>query len=530
MRPSDVIPPCPPLDPVPGTTPVSGMLRFAFALFLLATSLAADVVYSPPRFTDPGRLERLTALFPEIDDLYRRHATNEHIPGLVYGVLLDGQLVHVGTHGIANRIDNIPVRRATRFRIASMSKSFTAMAILKLRDTGRLQLDDPVEKHLQQFRKVQPITADSPRITLRHLLQMDVGFPQDDPWGDRKLADTVAELEALVAGGLRFSNPPGTIWEYSNLGYGLLGHVITRVSGRPYQDYITREILRPLGMTNTVWEYDRVPVADLAHGYRWEKDQWRPEPLLHDGTFGAMGGLITTLDDFARYVAFHLDAWPPRDDLDAGPVRRASRREMHQMHVFIGASLETNSPVAPLIARGSGYGYGLSTSLDTQNIFRVRHAGGLPGYGSEYRFVPDRGIALIAFANRTYAPMTAINSRVLDVILQKARLPQREIPVSPWLARRSEQLLRILQDWSAPDIADALAPNVFMDRDPANWQELAKTQFTRIGNPVRIGPVRPLNQLRGRVRVEGGTGSFDLFFTLTPEAVPRIQDIRFETP
>ena len=505
------------------------MLRFAFALLLLATTLAADVVYSPPRFTDPGRLERLTPLFPEIDDLYRRHATNEHIPGMVYGVMLDGRLVHTGTYGTANLIDKTPVHRATRFRIASMSKSFTAMAILRLRDAGRLQLDDPVEKHIPQFRKVQPLTSDSPRITLRHLLQMDVGFPQDDPWGDRKLADTVAQLETLVAGGLRFSNPPGTTWEYSNLGYGLLGHVVTRVSGRPYQEYITREILRPLGMTNTVWEYDRVPAADLALGYRWEKDQWRPEPILHDGTFGAMGGLITRLDDFARYVAFHLDSWPPRDDSDNGPVRRATRREMHQMHSFIGATYETNSPLAALVARGSGYGYGLATSLDSQNVFRIRHAGGLPGYGSEYRFVPDRGIALIAFANRTYAPITAINSRVLDFILNRANLPQREIPVSPWLARRSEQLVRILREWPAADVTDALAPNVFLDRDPTDWQQLAREQFKRIGQPVTIGPVRPLNQLRGRIRIEGSTGKFDLFFTLTPEAVPRIQHIRFET-
>lgn len=504
------------------------MLRFAFALLLLATRLAADVVYSPPTFTDPGRLERLTALFPQLDDLYRRHATNEHIPGMAYGVMLDGKLVHVGLHGTADLGHGTPVHRGTRFRIASMSKSFTAMAILKLRDAGRLQLDDPLDKHIRQFRQVQPLTTDSPRITLRHLLQMDVGFPQDDPWGDRKLAETVAQLEALVAGGLRFSNPPGTIWEYSNLGYGLLGHVVTRVSGKPYQEYITREILRPLGMTNTAWEYARIPAADFALGYRWEKDQWRPEEILHDGTFGAMGGLITTLDDFARYVAFHLDAWPPRDDADAGPVRRATRREMHQMHAFISATYETNSPLATLVARGSGYGYGLATSLDTQNLVRVRHAGGLPGYGSEYRFVPDRGLALIALANRTYAPMTAINSRVLDFILDRAKLPQRELPVSPWLARRSEQLIRILRDWPAADVTDALAPNVFLDREPADWQQLARDQFNRVGQPVTIGVVRPLNQLRGRVRIEGPAGKFDLFFTLTPEATPRIQDIRFE--
>lgn len=199
-------------------------------------------------------------------------------------------------------------------------------------------------------------------------------------------------------------------------------------------------------------------------------------------------GLITTLDDFARYVAFHLDGWPPRDDSDTGPVRRATRREMHQMHSFIGAAYKTSS-LAALVARGSGIRLRPLDQSRHPRRLRVRHAGGLPGYGSEYRFVPDRGLALISFANRTYAPMTAINSRVLDFVLHRANLPQRELPVSPWLARRSEQLLRILREWPAADVTDALAPNVFMDRDPADWQQLARgISSTASANPSPSAP------------------------------------------
>lgn len=508
------------------------MLRLLACLALLLAPLApaaAQEPYHPPAFNDPGRRARIEALLPEIDALYKAGAAQEHLPGAVWGVVLDGQLIHVGTHGLAHVESARPVTRDTRFRIASMSKSFTALAILKLRDAGRLRLDDPVSKHFPQFRKVKPLTADSPVVTLRHLLRMDGGFPQDDPWGDRKLAESVAELESLVSGGLRFSNPPGTAWEYSNLGYTLLGHVVTRVSGRPYQDYITREILRPLSMSNTVWEIDRVPSGLLAQGYRWEHGRWSPEPMLHDGTFGAMGGLVTTLDDFARYVAMHLDAWPPRNDPERGPVPRATLREMHAPSAMIMAVVDTNVPPgSPVVARAAGYGYGLSWITDSREVTRLRHAGGLPGFGSEYRFLPEHGLALIAFANRTYAPMTAQNGKVLELILQRAQPPKRQIPASDILARRARELAAILQDWPAHGESAALAPNVFLDRALPDWVALTRQHLDPIGPVREIGPVRPLNQLRGRFRIQGRDGARDIFFTLTPEALPRIQDIQFE--
>jgi len=500
-------------------------MRFLL-LFLGAVLAAAQQPYTPPRFEDPDRLDRIQSVLPQLDELYRLHAATNRIPGFVYGVVADGHLVHLHAEGLADVESGRPVTLGTRFRVASMSKSFTAAAILKLRDAGKLSLEDPVSKHLPEFRKVVPPTSDSPVITIRHLLRMSAGFPQDDPWGDRKLAETDAQLDALVAQGLTASNPNGVRWEYSNLGYALLGRIVTRVRGEPYQRYIAREILRPLGMTNTVYEIDAVPPKELALGYRWEHERWIAEPMLHDGSWGAMGGLVTTLTDFSRYVAFHLDAWPPRDDTESGPLRRATRREMHRPWEVVSVPADFTDLAGQPIARVAGYSTGLSWNQDSRGIIWVRHAGGLPGFGSEYRFLPDHGVGLIAFANRTYAPMTAVNARAMEILIEKARIPARVVVAPPFLVRRAGQLARILQDWNALDVRDALASNLFLDRSEEDRRIESQEMLLRAGKVVAVEPVEALNQLRGTFRIRGERGVIEVFFTLMPEKDPKVQELK----
>lgn len=493
---------------------------FVFAVLLLASAAHA---YTPPRFDDPGRLARIEAVLPQLDALYRDYAAARHLPGMVYGVVVDGKLIHTFALGSGNTGRPQPVGPDTRFRVASMSKSFTALAVLKLRDAGRLALEDPVEKYIPQFAAVGRLTKDAPVVTVRHLLRMGGGFPQDDPWGDRLLDATVPQLEALVAGGLSYSNPTGIVWEYSNLGYALLGHVVTKAAGEPYQDYITREILRPLGMNDTVWEYDRIPAGKFALGYRWEHGAWKPEPILHDGTFGAMGGLISTLEDFARYAAFHLDAWPPRDDADPGPVSRATRREMHRpAEVSNVVTSDTTRDGRPN-PRVAAYSYGLSWNTDARGVTWVRHAGGLPGYGSEYRFLPDYGVALIAFANLTYAPMTAINHQAMELLLDAAQLRPRRLPASPALLQRQAQLAEIIRDWNSPAAADALSSNFFLDKSREDWAAQSAELVAQAGPISAVTDIVPLNQLRGRFHLVGPNGQIEAFFTMTPERTPRVQ-------
>ncbi len=209
-----------------------------------------------------------------------------------------------------------------------MTKSFTALAILKLRDEGKLSIDEPVEKFIPQIRNTKPLTADSPPITIRNLLTHTAGFPEDNPWGDRQLQRTDEELIAFVSKGISLSSVPGTLYEYSNLGFTLLGYIVSKVSGLHYEQYINENILARLGMKHTYWEYSEVPENLLVPGYRWVNGSWRKEEMLHRGAFGAMGGMLTSIEDFARYMALHISAWPAGYE-NSPVVKKSTLREMH---------------------------------------------------------------------------------------------------------------------------------------------------------------------------------------------------------
>ena len=504
-------------------------LALSFSLFCCAALAAPGnpaAAFAPPRFTDPDRAARLRAILPEVDQVYRDFAAERHLPGIVWGIVLDGQLVHTGAHGIANLEQKTPASAAdTRFRIASMSKSFTALAILKLRDTGKLTLHDPVTKHIPECRHVATLTTDAPILTIRHLLTMSGGFPQDDPWADPLLGQSPDEFLALLRGGLSSSNAPGITFEYSNLGYALLGQIITHAAGEPYQRYIAREIFQPLGMKDTGWEYSDVPANKFAPGYRWEDDAWKPEPMFHDGAFGAMGGVITTIPDLARYAAFHLAAWPARNDPDTALVRRATLREMHKP-----SEISSLNPTAKTLAGQAnptvaGYAYGLRWATDSKHVINIGHSGGLPGYGSHWFFFPAHGFAILSFANRTYAGTAIANTKVAALLLEKAALPARAIPPSPILAQRQREVAKLIQSWDPALAADVVSANFFPDRSRESWQKHSREIFARLGRIRSVGEIVPENQLRGTFPIEGENGRLNVSFTLTPEKTPRVQHL-----
>src|SRR5579864_367021 len=302
-------------------TPVCG--------FFASARLLASDAYPPPRFTDPERVRKLESALPEIDQIFKRFAAERKIPGMVWGVVMDGRLAHAGSFGVRDRSSSAPVTAATVFRIASMTKSFTTLAILKLRDEGKLSLEDPVSKWLPEFARMELPTRDTAPLRIRQLLSHSAGLPEDNPWGDQQLSATEADLTRWLRRGIPFSTPPGTRYEYSNYAFGLLGRLVTQASGMPYEKYVQAELLTKLRMDASTFEFSQVPAANLAVGYRLQPDgTYLEEPPLPQGAFGSAGGLLTTATDLGKYVAFHLSAWPSRDDAEAGPVRRASVREM----------------------------------------------------------------------------------------------------------------------------------------------------------------------------------------------------------
>ncbi len=356
---------------------------------------------------------------------------------------------------------------------------------------------------------------------------MSSGLPEDNPWGDRQMELNNAALAKFVGGGLAFSSATGSQFEYSNLGFVMLGKLVSKVSGMRFQDYISQRILQPLGMNDSAWEYARVPAAQLAMGYRWSGSGWELEPMLHDGDAAAMGGLITTADDFARYIALLQSAWPARSDADTGPLRRASLREMQAPQAFIGLSAKNTlldgSTANPKV---TFYSYGLAWSRDSRDVVVVAHSGGLPGFGSIYLFAPNHGIGVFAFSNLRYAPVNAPTTKVLNLLLETGALPARPVAPSELLLERQRQVVELLQNWDGAAAAALTADNFFLDRSRADWVEYAGKQLAGIGKISSVGALSAENQLRGSFPLLGERGTLQVSFTLTPERVPKVQALK----
>lgn len=481
-----------------------------------------NALYAPPVFTDLQRAEKIKAIAPVIKKMYADFAQANHFPGYAYGIMVDGELVVIGNNGYTDIEQKIPATTSSMFRIASMSKSFTAMAITKLRDNGKLKLDDPVSMYIPEFAG-QGLTKDAGEITIRQLLTHAAGFPEDNPWGDRQLADTDEELIALVKKGISFSNANGIAYEYSNLGFATLGLIIKRVTGIPYSEYIQTQIWRRLGMQAS-WEYSKVPAQQLAKGYRWINNNWREEALLHDGIYGAMGGMITSIESFAKYVALHQQAWPARNNAENIIINRSTIREMQQPWNFNSLSPNFKYSDGRICPTTSAYGYGLAVLRDCDNKYMVGHSGGLPGFGSNWRILPDYGIGVLLFANVTYAPTSAINLRVIDTLIKLAGLKPRALPASSILTQRRNEIVKLLPNFANAKQSGIFADNFFLDYFTDSLKKEATVIFDKIGKVISVESVNPENQLRGSFIIVCEKGKAQVSFTLTPENPGLIQE------
>ncbi|CAN5535532.1 hypothetical protein BH10CHL1_BH10CHL1_38320 [soil metagenome] len=478
-----------------------------------------------PHFTAADRRARLFDACPTLAPIFRKQAERRHMPGVAYGVIVDGELIFTHSFGVHNVATRAAVDANTVFRIASMTKSFAALAILQLRDAGKLRLDEPVATYVPELASLSYPTVDAPLITVRHLLTMAAGWPQDDPWGDRQLYRSDAAMSEFYQAGVAWSNPPGITFEYSNYGYMVLGRVITNVAGIPAIDYINRQILQPLGMTSTVWNATDVPTAQLALGYRWEDEQWQAEPLLPSGGDVALfAGLFTTVRDLARWVALFQAAWPPRDEPENGPLRRSSLREMQQIWRTISPTISTPALGAPPQINAGGYGYGLSMQHNGQ-WESVGHGGGLPGFGSHMRWAPAHGVGVVALSNVTYGNVSAACVEALASLINTSQVQPRTPQVAPALAAARAGVLRLFTAWDDELAATLFADNFFLDSDHAHRQrELAELQKQQ-GSLQPDGPLIVENWLRGKWRMAGERGWCQVSITLAPTVPPRIQTL-----
>jgi CubicO group peptidase (beta-lactamase class C family) len=477
---------------------------------------------------------RPTALDPafeaeleRVDAIADRTFAGWHVPGLIYGIVRDGELIHsrgVGTLRVGEDATPTP---SSVFRIASMTKSFTAATILLFRDEGRLRLDDEIATHVPELAAMRLPTADSPPITIRHLLTMTAGFPTDDPWGDRQQGLDLAAFSELLRGGLSFAWAPGTRFEYSNLGYGILGRLITNLAGQEYREVVRERLLRPLGMTSSGYLEDEVEPARLARGYVWRDGRFLEEPMDGYGALASMGGVFTTVEDLTRWVAGFQDAWPPRDEPEGGhPLSRASRREMQQPMAPADLRLTSASTDAIPDVESLHYGFGLFQVDDVRFGRVIGHSGGYPGFGSHMRWHPASGLGVTVLANGRYTPTTLLAKELLGVLIQADLTPVRRTRPNAATQAARAAVDRLIAAWDDKLAAGLFAMNVELDEPLVSRKAFLARIRERHGR-LALDPDATGQSLTGFHQVwwlkgdRGGRVRVEIL--LTPEASPRVQ-------
>lgn len=495
-------------------------MLLAAGMTLASMAPLASAAAPPPQ---PKALEQL---IPEIDRSFTAFARGAHVPGIVWGVVKDGRLIHVGTSGVQDIEAKRPVTSDSLFRIASMSKAFTALAILKLRDEGKIQLDAPAETYVPEMRNWRYPTSDSPKIRVRDLLSHVGGFVTDDPWGDRQQVLSEADFTRLLREGVPFTRAPQTAHEYSNLGYALLGRIITNVSGQPYKDYIEQQVMQPLGMASTGYDIFASPNERRALGYRWENEAWAPEPDMRHGTFGAMGGVQTSANDYARWIAFLLSAWPPRDGPEQGPARRSSVRELAQGLNFV-QTVRRPGTQGNSCQQAVAYGMGMRVITDCDVGTAMAHGGGYPGYGSYLLLLPEHGIGIFALSNRTYAGPSGPVWDTAMLLHQTGWLAGQSVPVSEALSAAYRSAGAVYQAGSIGSARNGLAMNFLMDRSAENWARELRQLKSQTGGCRTDSAVKATGAMSGTFTWTCERASLEGQLLLAPTNPPGIQALRF---
>ena len=393
----------------PHTLPSTTARITATAAALVLTLLAPPLHAQQPLADDPGVAEALHLLDTWMDAAQ----AYEGIPGASLAVVHDQELVWAKGFGFAHVERQEPATPSTMYSICSISKLFTAVGVLQLRDHGKVDLDDPVGKHLAWFR-IQDEFAEAGAVTVEGLLTHTSGLPREAKapyWtGPDYPFPTHDEIVArLPTQSMLY--PPRTYYQYSNLGLTLAGEIVDAASGQTYDDYIRANILEPLGMSSTFTDLeDRFQGNRLASGYtargRDGKRQLVPDYWVRG--ISPAAGFISTVEDLARFASWQFRVLDGDDAL----LDRNTLREMHRVH-WLEPDGETS------------YGLGFSVWKSDGDTF-VGHGGSCPGYRSHLLLRPQDRLATAFAANGQGVDARRFAQMAYDIVAPALRQAARK--------------------------------------------------------------------------------------------------------
>jgi CubicO group peptidase (beta-lactamase class C family) len=377
--------------------------------FSLGILVAAAVLLAAPHGgaePQPASVPAPAVAPPAFETWASREVRRMGHPGMALAVVVGDAVPFARGFGTKNKWRNDPVTTDTVFRIASITKVLSGLALLELRDEGKLSLDDTLASRLPE---AAALPADPP-ILLRNLVTHTSGLPRAVKGSDATEADMLAKLARV-----HLESPPGTKTSYSNFAMGLVGPIVSRASGESYRDFLRAHVFEPLDMTGVAWEARDVDPKKLATGHQKKKrkdgetedppDDPPPWPKLEVshvewrmGAGESYGGLYASVLDMAKLARFELSAWKTGIDPESPVLSRASLRE---------------SQTIALKVPGETPRYGVNWAIDLDPTYGavVFHSGATDEYSGSLQLLPSRGIAVVLLSNAADSPALELVAR-----------------------------------------------------------------------------------------------------------------------
>ncbi|HVU11459.1 MAG TPA: serine hydrolase domain-containing protein [Phototrophicaceae bacterium] len=354
-----------------------------------------------------------------VDTQLERELRERRIPGISAGIVYDQALIWTHGYGYANLDKQIGADERTVYRVASITKLFTSTMMMILRDEGKLNLDDPIEKYLPDF-KIRSGFPDAKPPTFRQVASHAAGLPREgdqEGWWDCDMPSSEELLASLATSEMYL--PTMTEPKYSNLGIALMGYALSKIAGQPYDQFVQERILQPLGMIDSGFERDKYGDDHYATAYWRESDQLQLSPHWQEHGFRPAGGMYSTVSDIARFISLQFSEEP------SGGSQILGGSTLREMHMPVNVANDFNS--------GFGIAFGIRR---VANLKTIGHSGGLPGYTTNISLVPSLKLAMIVFTNTGTDPVT-ISTKALETLIpafqhQAAPAPASSEQIAQW--------------------------------------------------------------------------------------------------
>lgn len=378
------------------------MKRFRFALLFVAC--VVHLTLPPPPVAAVGQAPaQLTATLADLDAQLTADFAKDGIGGVSVGVVSGAALVWSKHYGYADMEEREAPTNETAYRIGSITKQFTALALLQLVEQGKMRLTDPLEKYVPEVTQVQKKFEGTPPITLLQVATMHSGLSREPGCANHSVGP-VSSWQKIVADCLpatTYANEPGTTYLYSNIGYASLGLAIERAGRQPYVDQVAERILKPLGMTRSAFEPNTTIQHDLAHGYQRQNDKPNrsaPDRELEGRGYRVPNGaLFSTVNDLSKFVAWELGEGP------AAVLPKAVQEANYNRAFFSNASMT------------SGYGVGFMITRRGDMVM-LGHGGSTAGYHASVMVHRPSKLGVIVLRNCDSCPVdaTPVSVRFLE--------------------------------------------------------------------------------------------------------------------